>query len=90
MPCSPILVSRPHGSSSTNSACAAVSAILTDSSVASGTPSATFSLTLAENSVGSSKAQATTVRRVASGKCLISVPSRVIVPLVASASLAIK
>ena len=64
MPCSPILVSRPHGSSSTKSAWAAVSAVLTASSVASGTPSATFSRTLTENSVGSSKAQATSVRRV--------------------------
>ena len=80
MPCSPILVSRPQGSSSTKSAWAAASACLIDSSDASGRPRVTFSLTLTENRVGSSNAQATVVRSSASGRSRMSVPSSLMLP----------
>ncbi len=57
-----------------------------ESSVAPGLPSATFSLTLAENSVGSSNAQATSVRRRRAAGRGCRCPSSRIVPPVASAS----
>ena len=59
IPCSPILVSRPHGRSCTNWACATSSASSTSWSVASALPRETFSRTLAEKSVASSKPTAT-------------------------------
>ena len=86
MPCSPILVSRPHGRSKANLACAAVSAASTASSSASGAPNITFSLTLAENSVASSKAQPTAWRSRSSGRSRTSAPSSRTDPEVASAS----
>src|SRR5260370_939583 len=61
MPCSPILVSSPHGRSLTKSAWAAASAAWTSSSEAPGTPRVTFSRPLTENSVGASNAHATAV-----------------------------
>ena len=77
-------VSRPQGSSCTKSARATSSASATCSSVAAGRPSVTFSRTLIENSVASSKAVATSVRSWASGRSRTSCPSSVTRPAVTS------
>ena len=86
MPCSPILVSRPHGSRATKPAWATARACSICSSVASGAPNVTFSRTLTENRVGSSNPQPTRVRSTGSGRSRMSVPFTVIDPAVGSAS----
>ncbi len=79
---------QPQGSSATNSSALATRrAWCTWSSLIPGAPRATFSVTLAENSTGSSNAVATTRRRSARRRSRTSTPSTVIRPPVTSASL---
>ncbi|EYT83794.1 hypothetical protein CF54_05230 [Streptomyces sp. Tu 6176] len=89
-PCSPTWVAVPCGSACTNSACATARARSSSSppgaSVPSSVPMRTFSATLAEKSVGSSKATETRARRVSRSSARMSVPSRVIRPEVSSCS----
>ena len=66
MPCSPMRVSRPQGRSWTKPAWAISRAASTSSSAASERPRVTFSRALIENSVGSSNAVATRLRRATS------------------------
>ena len=84
IPCSPIRVSSPHGSSCTKPACATSSASAICSGVASGRPRVRFSRTDIENSVGSSNAVATTERSESRVRLRMSCPSMVIDPAVTS------
>ena len=86
MPCSPIRVSRPHGRSCTKAAWAAARASSIAAWLASTAPKLTFSLTLAENRVGSSNAQPTRVRSSGRVSSRMSVPSSRMDPAVTSAS----
>ena len=87
MPCSPILVSSPHGSWNAKPACAACSAASISSVVASAAPNVTFSRTEAENSVASSNPQATRCRSCGSGMSRTSRPASSTRPPDTSASL---
>ena len=84
MPCSPMRVSRPYGSSCTKWAWATSIACSTSASVASGRPSVRFSRTDIENSVGSSNAVATALRSEGSVRSRMSTPSSRMRPSVTS------